>query len=211
MGIKLSELDAGSQVALLISNSEKSITLHATIKRHIENSIASIDIENYEPGKLIFDNVQVDMEYQLEKEIPILWRGVQILSYKSEYFLYAPKDGVRNNKRNFFRVGISKNVQILSATNGPRQTVIRDLSLSGFSVIDRKKELQLKKGAELSVYYKDLGYDLSLIGHVVRIDEQEDFILYGLEIRNLCKNLSAYLSEKQRWGRKREERNEFIR
>lgn len=202
MGIKLSELDIGCPILLKISNTEKSMTLNASIKRHIESNIVSINIADYEPGKLVFDNVQVDLEHQLDNAVPIVWRNIKILTYKSEYFLYTPTDGLRTNKRSFFRVGISMTVQIMSATNGPRQTTIRDLSLSGFSVIDRKKELILKTGDELSIYYKDLGYDLSLIGRVARIDEQEEFILYGLELCNLCKNLSAYLSEKQRWGKK---------
>lgn len=197
MGIKLSELGIGSSVILQISNSEKSMSLEATVKKTIESNIVSIDIADYPPGKLVFDNVQVDMEYSLDNAVPILWRNIKILNFKSDYIVYTPNDGVRNNKRSFFRVGISMTAQVLSAVNGPRQITVRDLSLSGFSVIDRQKELLLKRGDELSVYFKDLGFDLNLIGHVTRMEEQDEFILYGLEICNLCKNLSAYLSMKQ--------------
>ena len=88
--------------------------------------------------------------------------------------------------------------KILNTMKGPRQVMVRDLSLSGFSVSDRKKELVLHIGDELSVYFDDLGHTLNLIGRVVRIEEHEDVIIYGLEICNLCKNLSSYLSTKQR-------------
>ena len=79
--------------------------------------------------------------------------------------------------------------------------MVRDLSLTGFSISDRKKELALDIGSELSVSFEDLGHVLNLTGRVVRIEEQEDVNIYGFEICNLCKDLSSYLSVKQRQKR----------
>ena len=112
--------------------------------------------------------------------------------------MQTPSDGTRHNRRNFFRVGVSATAQILSHTKGPRQIMVRDVSLSGFSVTDRKKELTLGIGDELSIYFEDMGHPLSLIGKVRRIEKHEELNIYGLEICNLCKNLSSYLSTKQR-------------
>ena len=79
--------------------------------------------------------------------------------------------------------------------------MIRDLSLTGFSIADRKKELSLGIGSELSVSFEDLGHVLNLVGRVVRIEEQEEVNIFGFEICNLCKDLSSYLSVKQRQKR----------
>lgn len=76
--------------------------------------------------------------------------------------------------------------------------MVRDLSLSGFSVTDRRKELKLGIGDELSIYFEDLGHSLTLTGRVVRTEEQEEALVFGLEICNMCKDLASYLSVKQR-------------
>lgn len=39
-------------------------------------------------------------------------------------------------------------------------------------------------------------------GRVVRIEEREDMIIYGMAICNMCKDLSAYVNNKQRRNRK---------
>ena len=198
MGIKLQELEEGTPITLQISSKEKSMSLNAVIRKHVKNNIAFISLQGEEQRKLIFDNVQVDMECSQDGLIPIIWHNVKVINYKDGYVMQVFGDGNRNNRRGFFRVGVSMVAKILNTMKGPRQVMVRDLSLSGFSVSDRKKELVLHIGDELSVYFDDLGHTLNLIGRVVRIEEHEDVIIYGLEICNLCKNLSSYLSTKQR-------------
>ena len=78
------------------------------------------------------------------------------------------------------------------------QVMIRDISLTGFSITDRKQELKLEIGDELSVKFEDRAHMLDLAGRVVRIEEHEDRVIYGLEICNLCKDLSSYISVRQR-------------
>ena len=70
--------------------------------------------------------------------------------------------------------------------------------MSGFSITDRKRELGLEIGDTLSISYEDFGFMIDLKGKVVRIEEHEDMIVYGLIICNMCKDLSAYLNNKQR-------------
>ena len=62
MGIKLQELEEGTPITLQISSKEKSMSLNAVIRKHVKNNIAFISLQGEEQRKLIFDNVQVDME-----------------------------------------------------------------------------------------------------------------------------------------------------
>lgn len=198
MGIKLSELEEGAPVTLRISIKDKSMPIRAAIQKHINANIAYIAIFNDSPQRLNFDGVQIDLEYGEDGTIPIIWHNVKIVTHKTGYVMQTPFDGTRHNRRSFFRVGVSATAQVLSNTKGPRQVTVRDVSLSGFSVTDRKKELQLNTGDELSIFFEDLGHPLSLIGKVTRIEKQEEYTIYGFEICNLCKNLSSYINTKQR-------------
>lgn len=198
MGIRLSDLEEGSHLLLHISNKEKSVELGAVLRKHVKHNIAFITLEYAASQKLIFNNVQIDMEYAHNAEIPFIWRGVKIIAYQTGYLLQVFSDGVKHNRRDYFRVGISKTARLGMITNGPRQVMVRDLSLSGFSITDRKKELKLKTGDEISVFWEDMGHNLNLRGRVVRIEDTEDVRIYGFEICNLCKDLASYVNAKQR-------------
>ena len=197
MGVKLSTLEEGTVVTLLISNSENSMQWDATIKRRVKDNISLIDIDYETTKRLNFDNVQIDLECAQEDDVPIIWHNVKIVHIQSEYVVQTPEDGVRHNRRNYFRVGVS----VPARLRMPGKTVsimIRDVSLSGFSITDRTKELNLLPGEQISLRLEDLGFTIDLVGRVVRIEDREDLNVYGLEICNLCKDLSTYISVKQR-------------
>ena len=198
MGLKLAELEEGTAIRLQVSTKDNSMPFDAVIRKHIKNNIAFITLKTDEEKKLVFDGVQVDMECSQDGLVPFIWHNVKVVNYKTGYLMQVSADGARNNRRGFFRVGVSASAKILTTGKGTRQATLRDLSLSGFSVADRKKELRLGMGDELSIYFEDLGHSLNLIGKVVRIEEKDETLIYGLEICNLCKNLSSYLSVKQR-------------
>ena len=200
MGIKLSELEEGSKITLNISNAEKNknMKMNAVIKKQVRSDLAFITLDYDSSRKLVFDNVQIDMEYCQDENVPIVWHDVKIVSYKSEYAMQVVSEGVRHNRRNCFRVGVGLLARVRMPGDGPQQVMIRDISLSGFSITDRKKELNLGVGSEISVYFEDLGHCLNLLGRVVRIEEHEEMNIFGLEIGNLCKDLSSYVSLKQR-------------
>ncbi len=93
---------------------------------------------------------------------------------------------------------MSATARLTMSKPGPQYITVRDISLSGFSITDRKKELGLVIGDKLSISYEDFGFMIDLEGRVVRIEEHEDMMIYGLVICNMCKDLSAYLNNKQR-------------
>ena len=84
---------------------------------------------------------------------------------------------------------------------GAVDAMIRDISLSGFSVTDRKNEWHLPKGTRGSIKFEDIGHELELEGYVVRIDDQESYCVYGFVITRASKDLSSYVNLKQRRNR----------
>lgn len=199
--MKLSELEEGTHVTLLISNKDRTVDLTAAIKKHIKNNIAMISLGYDSKKKLVFDKVQIDMEFYQDGEIPIIWHNVKVMSYQDDYVVQVFSEGTRHNRRGFFRVGVSTLAQIRTVGLGVREIMVRDISLSGFSVSDRKKQLKLNIGDELSVFFEDFGHKITLTGNVIRKEELEDMYIYGLKISNLCNDLSSYISVKQRQKR----------
>lgn len=200
MGIKLSELSEGSPITLMIHNGQKSLKMGAFIKKHIKPNVATINLDYDTKRTIVFENVRIKMQYSKKGEVPIVWENVRIVNIKSEYVLQVASDGMRSNRRNSSRVSVYKQASLRSA-NGPSQVMIRDISLSGFSISDTKNAVSFKMGEEISIKLDDMGHILNLVGKVVRIEKQEDVTIFGLEICNLCKDLSSYVSMKQRKSR----------
>ncbi len=202
MGFKFSELEEQQRIILHIHNDDKQLDLDAIIQKHIKENLAAIAINYSGSQQLVFDNVQVDVEYCPDNEVPIIWRNAKVVSYKGSYVMQLTCDGVRNNRRNSFRVSVAKLAWFKMAGRSTQQVMIKDVSLSGFSISDQKKELNLTIGDQLSISFEDWGHQIDLDGRVVRIEEREDMIIYGLAICNMCKDLSAYVNNKQRRLRK---------
>ena len=196
-GVKLSEIEENSQITLLVKNKDNSMEINGSVIRHVRENIALISLDYDTTQRLIFEGVKIDMEYCHENEVPYIWRNVKIVNYKHYYILQVFSDGMKYNRRDSFRVGVSVLAEFRKGGR-TQQVLIRDISVSGFAISDRKNELGLSKGDEVFVKFEDIGHYLDLAGRVVRIEEREDMIIYGLEICNLCKDLSSYVSIKQR-------------
>jgi len=202
VGHLLAEITEGERFVLHISNEGHSLDLYGIIKKHLKENIALISILHDQ--RLNFENVHVDVEAMGEENIPIMWRSVKIVPYKGDYIMQAPTDGVKHNRRGCFRVTIAMVAQMKMSGNGAKHVLVKDISLSGFAIADRKKELELSKGTLLSIYFEDAGFVIDLTGKLVRIEEREDMIIYGFQTINLCHDLSSYLNIKQRRNRNKE-------
>ena len=84
----------------------------------------------------------------------------------------------------------------------PKQVMIKDVSMTGFAITDRRKELKLERGDRINVSFDDLIFSLKLDGKLVRIEEHEDYIVYGFVILNVCNDLTTYINQKQRKNRR---------
>ena len=186
MGVKLSEIVEGDHITLKIRSQDKGLEMKAILKKHVKENIAIISLDYSSNKKLVFDNVQVDLEYLQENTMPILWSNIKVVNYSnSDYAIQATSDGQKRNRRDAFRGSVATMASMSMAGRGVQQVMIKDVSLSGFAITDREKELGLEIGDELTVGFEDLGHILKLVGRLVRIEEHEDLIIYGFEICNL--------------------------
>lgn len=202
MGIKLSELEENTRIVFHIHHGEQQMDLGGSLKKHLQENFALITLDYKGSQRLVFENVTIDMEYPQENGVPLIWRNVKIINHQLAYVMQVTSDGIRNNRRNSFRVSVGKQGWFSMPGRESRYVTIKDVSVSGFGITDRKKELKLMKGNQLSVSFEDLGYRMDLVGKVVRIEEREDMIVYGMVITNICNDLSTYINIKQRPTRK---------
>lgn len=199
---EFSEIEVGSRILLNLSNGNKSLEMGATIARHLKDNIALISLDNSSGQVLKFDNVSINVIYTNAEGIPYIWLNSTIVYYQGQYLLQVKGDGGRrHNRRNSFRVGVSHYAKLRVTGRGEEEVVVRDVSLTGFSITDRKKELNLTQGTHALLRYEDIGHELEIEGNVVRIEETEEFIIYGFVITRSCRDLSSYVNLKQRQKR----------
>lgn len=202
MGLKLSELEERDLLTIIASSDMGEMKIQAFIKKILKENVAVIEVVFQDGRKLNFDNVQLNIEYAPEDGVPFIWRAARIVNVKNQYVLQVAGEGVRHNRRSCFRVSVGVYARMAMVGRQGADVMIRDVSLSGFSIADRDKSLNLELGNELTVVFSDLGYNMKLQGRVVRMEEMEQMIIYGIEIRNLCKDLSSYISVKQQRNRR---------
>ncbi len=199
---EFSEIEVGSRILLNLSSGNKSMEMGATIARHLKDNIALITLDTNSGQILKFDNVTINVVYTNAEGIPYIWLNSTIVYYQGQYLLQVKADGGRrHNRRSSFRVGVSHYAKLRMAGRGEIEVVVRDVSLTGFSITDRKKDLNLTQGTHALLRYEDIGHQLELEGNVVRIEETEEYIIYGFVITKSCRDLSSYVNTKQRQKR----------
>ena len=198
MSIRFSEIEEQEFIRLRIHKGESQFALGAMVKRHLTDRFTLITLDYSGEQTLVFDNVTVDAEYFPPGDVPLIWKNVRVISQKNMYVLQVTGIGKRNNRRDSFRLSVAKMALMKRSGDRPKQVMVKEVSLSGFSIIDSKKELNLEVGEQVSIFFEDWGYQMNLDGRVVRSEEREDMIVYGFSIRNLCKDLSLYINDKQR-------------
>jgi len=202
LGLKLSDLEERDALTIIASTDMGEMKLQGFVKKVLKENVAIIEIIFQDGRTLNFENVQLNIEYAPEDGVPFIWRAARIVNVKGQYVLQVAGEGVRHNRRSCFRVSVGVYARMAMIGRQGTDVMIRDVSLSGFSIADRDKNLELELGDELTVVFSDMGYNLKLIGRVVRLEEMEHMIIYGMETRNLCKDLSTYISMKQQKNRR---------
>lgn len=202
MSYKFQEIPVNSSIVLNIHLDEKHMELGAVIQKHLPQNLTVVTLDYAGNKRLNFENVSVDVQHQASDGVPILWHSVRILYYKNSYLLQVNTPGARSNRRNSFRVSVGVSGWINMLGKKPVQTIIKDVSMTGFAVTDRKKELHLVSGDRASVTFEDITFKIVLDGKVVRIEKHEDYVVFGFTIQNICNDLSTYISMKQRRNKK---------
>ena len=199
---EFSEIEVGSRLLLNLTNGNKSMEMGATLTRHLKPNIALIELDNTAGQILKFDNITINVVYTNAEGIPYMWMNSTIVYYQGQYLMQVKADGGRRyNRRSSYRVGVSHYAKLRISGHGEMEVVVRDVSLTGFSITDRRKELPLQSGTHALLRYEDIGHILELEGNVVRIEETEDYIVYGFVITRSCNDLSSYVNMKQRQKR----------
>lgn len=196
MAYRFSEIPENTPITINIYNDEKHLHLDATLLKFLDKQLAIISI-NY-PGERVlnFDKVNLDIEYAKYQASPYVFRNCKIVHHSGNYILQVLSEGIKVNRRDSFRVPIGKSAH--SNIPGHNMVIVRDISHSGFALTDRRKDFNLPKGTHVSIAFEDGGYKINLEGIVVRIEEKEDFTVYGIKTTNFCKNLPEYIGIKQR-------------
>ena len=198
MKVEFPSLENGSRLNLHISNGLHSLEMGSTLTRHIKDHIALINLDH--TGQVLkFENVNINVIYTNSEGIPYIWLNSTIIYYQGQYHLQVdPNGGRRYNRRTSFRVGVSRGARMRIEGHGEIDVMVRDISLSGFSITDRRKALNLAKGTHVLMRFEDMGHELELEGYVVRIDDAEDYTIYGFVITRASRDLSSYVNNKQR-------------
>lgn len=202
LGVKLEELEDGSRLTLHIITQNNHMDLGATIKKHLDANIVLIDLEYSGPKRLVFDKVLVNVEYFRENDLPVVWHNATVINYKDEYVLRVHSEGVRNNRRGAYRVAVAQMASCHIEGQGTKQVMIKDISISGFAITDRKKELGFSIGDKVTISFEDWGHKIRLAGRMVRVEPREDMIIYGFQICSQCNDLQSYINSRQRRNKK---------
>ena len=205
MGYKIADLEERERVILDIYKNfdDNHIEMHATIHKHLSDDKTVILLE-YNGDKILnFSSVKIDVFYHLENGVPVIWHNAKIVHCRNYYVLCVTEEGVKTNRRSSYRVSIGALCILNSDKHKHTQTIIKDISLAGFSVMDRKGELELSEGEKANIKFTDLLFEIYLEGNLVRIDKHDNYIIYGFKLTNLCKDLSSYINLKQSRSRQR--------
>ena len=197
---EFSKLEVGCQLILNIERSKAELT--SRIVKHLRHNIVLISIDN--PSKTIdLNNTIVNVLYSNGNNNLFMWTDATIVCYKGYYLLQVHTDyGEGYNRRKSFRVEFSHAAKLMVPGHGSYEVVVKDISLTGFAIIDELGLLELKPGASVHLKYEDSGYALNLDGNVVRTRlTKEQFTLYGFVITRPCRDLQSYVQTKQRQQR----------
>lgn len=193
------EIEAGSRLLLNLSSGNKTMEMTATLVRHLKDNIALITLDTTTNQVYKFDNISISIVYTNSEGIPYIWTNSTIVFYQGQYLLQVKADGGQPHmRRNCYRVGVSQYAKLQVPEHGTLDVIVRDVSLTGFSITNRQKSLPLENGTRGILYYEDAGHVLNLEGNVVRIEETEYYTIYGFVITKSCKELSTYVNMKQK-------------
>ncbi len=196
MKYRFSDIEDGSPIILMLHNGSVHTKLHGNIINLIRDDIATITLETSVSQILKFDNIDIEMIYISDTGTPYIWKKAKIVHFKNNYVIQIKGDGNRYNRRVTYRVSISRSAQLRKADDTEYAVTVKDVSLNGFSVADKKNELNLSMKDGVSIYFEDLSHVIDLYGTVMRIEEKDDYMVYGFKIRRSCRDLPSYITTK---------------
>lgn len=196
MKYSFSDIKDGSSIIIMIHNGSVHSKMQGNIINLIRSDIATISLDTPTTQILKFDHMELELVYIAEDGIPYIWKKAKIVHFKNNYVLQIKGDGTKYNRRMTYRVSISKSANVRKSDDTSYTMTVKDVSLTGFSILDKKNELHLTKDDGITIYFEDMEHTIDLYGSLIRIEEHEDSIVYGFTIRRSCRDLPSYITTK---------------
>lgn len=198
MNYQFADIPCGSSITLMLHSGNMHMKMDATLEKLIREDIGIIRLHTTTQQILKFDNIKIEMVYYAKNGYPYAWRRIKIVYFQGNYVLQAIGEGSRVNRRCTYRVGISRSAYLKTFDGREHQVIVKDVSLTGFSITDRTEDLVLFEGDKATISFEDLGHEIKLQGTVLRIEERETSTIYGFSIVTSCRDLPSYIATKQR-------------
>ena len=196
MKYNFADIPDGSSIILMLHNGSIHMKLDATIINLIREDIAIITLEPSLTQILKFDNIDLDIIYESDDGFPYMWKKAKIVYFKNNYILEVKGEGIRYNRRYTYRVNVGLIAKVHTIDGAEHHVMVKDVSINGFSLADKKNELSLAIEDGVSIYFEDMDHIIDLYGTVMRIEQKENYNIYGLKIRRSCKDLPSYITTK---------------
>lgn len=196
MKFSFSDIREGSPIILMLHNGSVHMKMMGNVINLIREDIAIITLETSVSQVLKFDNIDLNVIYISEDGTPYIWKKAKVVYFKNNYVLEVKGEGSRYNRRVTYRVNISHCAQAYAANDTEYRVVVKDVSLSGFSIADKKNELHLSLDDGITIHFEDINHIIDLYGTVMRIEEREEYPVYGFMIRRSCRDLPSYITTK---------------
>lgn len=209
----IEDLTPGLSVTFYVNISGEKLTFDSQIlevypKRHIVLAEAI-----YRNDKVITfkgANINVDLLVTLGNDKPQLFRDVTVTLVKKSdgalcYNLTTNSESKPFNRRQSFRCFVGRPTSVRYGVNNiAHETIIRDVSITGFSVVSNEK-LEVEPNQVVHVlltdYFEETAekHNFHLYGIVARVQELENGkFLYGCRLNSYMPGLEAYIMKKER-------------
>lgn len=196
MKVSFSEIKDGSPLIFIMHSGSVHTKMHGNVINLIREDIATIAFETSVTQVLKFDHMDIEVIYISDDGYPYVWKKCKIVYFKNNYVLQVKGEGARYNRRIAYRVSISRAAQLRTADDQVYKVAVKDVSLNGFSIADKRHELNLSMEDGASIYFEDLNHVIDLYGVVTRMERKDDYIVYGFVIRRSCRDLPSYITTK---------------
>lgn len=196
MKYRFSDIKDGSSIIIMMHNGSVHTKMLGNIINLIRDDIATISLDTSISQILKFDHMELEIIYVSEEGTPYIWKKAKIVYFKNNYVLQIKGDGTKYNRRMTYRVAISRTADLQKVDDTHHRITVKDVSLTGFSVVDKKKDLNLSMDEGVTIRFEDINHTIDLYGTVIRIEEKEDSRVYGFIIRRSCRDLPSYITTK---------------
>lgn len=211
--MRIEELTPGLAVTFLVTINKEFISFETKIQEVYPRKHLILAEPIYYNGKIVSfrgTNIMVDVLVKRGDEKPQLFKNVTVTTMKKPdgtlcYNLETIAESKPYNRRQHFRcyVGLPTVVQF-GQNRSAQDAIIRDVSLSGFSVTC-SKDIEISPNQIVHTLFHDYieeldeKFSLHLYGLIVRTHELENGkIVYGCRLNSRVSGLDNYIAKKER-------------